>query len=208
MSGVSMSTDQTGTYEHRNSRRSSFGTDLDAPVVTYQQTRPRANSTENILRDDYGITKHDEFSEKYPRRSDISREQNSSSDKKDNGVDALVDSKYQRSSSPTGFQIPIETNTDNNRYRPSYTEEDDRRKYSYEGVKLSYGSGASAMVDIPVMVQPKQVDPTINRMEMPLNPTNDNHPSRSPSVTSNDSYQRQSGLSSKNSLFLFLIFII
>jgi hypothetical protein len=197
-----MSTEQKGTYETRTSRRSSYASDLDTPVLTYQQTRQRANSTENIFRDDYGTKQNDEFSQKYPRDNDFSRDQNASSIKTNNGVNVLVDSKYQRSPSPTGFEIPIEINKNTNRQRSNYAEEDDRKKYTYEGEKLSYGSGASAMIDVPVVVQPRRSDQMIDRIEMPLNPTRDNQRSRSPSVTSNDSYQRQSNLAGKiNSFF-------
>lgn len=46
-----MSTERNA-HESRPTRRSSFGSDLDTPVVTYQPTRYRAHSTENLLADD------------------------------------------------------------------------------------------------------------------------------------------------------------
>ncbi|CAF0852103.1 unnamed protein product [Adineta steineri] len=229
ISGVTMSTEHTTTHQTYTSRRSSVGNDLDStPAPTFQQTRQRANSSENLFRDDYNPTKNDQFSQKYPRPIDVSYEQTSTSNKKNNGVDILVDTKYQRPSSPTGFAKPVDTkyqpptspigfekivdikyqrpsspigfgrpvdtNINNNQQRPSQTE-DDRRKYSYDGDRISYGSGASAMVDIPIVVQTKRPDTTIDRMELPINPARDNERSRSPSITSNDSYQRQSNLS-------------
>ncbi|CAF0760175.1 unnamed protein product [Adineta steineri] len=229
ISGVTMSTEHTTTRQTYTSRRSSVGNDLDTtPSSTFQQTRQRANSSENLFRDDYNPTKNDQFSQKYPRPVDVSYEQTSTSNKKNNGVDILVDTKYQRPSSPTGFAKPVDTKyqpptspigfekivdtkyqrpsspigfgrpvdttINNNQQRPSQTE-DDRRKYSYDGDRISYGSGASAMVDIPIVVQTKRSDTTIDRMELPVNPIRDNERSRSPSITSNDSYQRQSNLS-------------
>lgn len=184
-----MSTEQTSTYENQYGRRPSYGNDLDRSKDTFQQTRQRSNSSENVFRDDYSSTQTNQ------RYNNTSREQGN---QRTNSVDNLVDSKYRRSPSPTPLRIPVEYNT-NHQQSTKYTDDNDRRKYSYDGDKLSYGSNnnTSALVDIPVVVQPKRIDSTIDRMETPVNPIQDNqrNRSRSPSITSNDSYQRQSNLS-------------
>ncbi|UJR25356.1 hypothetical protein I4U23_006706 [Adineta vaga] len=191
ISGVTMSTEQTSTYENRYGRRPSYGNDLDRSTETFQQTRQRSNSSENVFRDNSSSTPTNQ------RYSNTSREHISTGNQRKNSVDNLVDSKYRRSPSPTGFRIPVEYKTNDSQPTKS-TEDNDRRKYSYDGEKLSYGNNkTSALVDIPVVVQSKRTDSTIDRMETPINPIQDNQRdrSRSPSITSNDSYQRQSNLS-------------
>jgi hypothetical protein len=184
-----MSTEQPATREDRDLRRSSYGSDLDTPGITNQQTRQRANSNENNFRDDYGMKQNDVSPKKYPQHNDILPEQHSPSKKAIDGLNALVDTKYQRSPSPTKGG---ESTTNDNRHRSTYFEEGDRSKYVYEGEKLSYGSGASAIVDIPVVLHTKRSDSTIDRYELPTESTRNNQRSRSPSLTSSDSYQRQS----------------
>jgi len=196
--------DKPTIREDYNSRRSSYGNDLDTPVITNQQTRQRTYSNDNNFRDEYGIKQNNESPKKYPQHHDILPEQTSPSKKPNDALNAIVDTKYPRSSSPSRV---IESNTNNNRHRSAYLEEDDRSKYTYEGEKLSYGSGASAIIDIPVSYT-KRSDSTIDRYEMPIESTRDHQKSRSPSVTSNDSYRRQSSREQKidftgkiNSLF-------
>jgi len=185
--------DKPAVREDYNSRRSSYGNDLNTPVITNQQTRQRAYSNDNLFGDEYGIKQNNESPKKYPQRNDIVPEQTSPSKKQTDGINAIVDTKYPRSPSPSRV---IESNTNNNRHRSTYLEEDDRTKYTYEGEKLSYGSGASAIVEIPVSYT-KRSDSTIDRYETPIEPKRDHQRSRSPSVTSNDSYRRQNSREQK-----------
>jgi len=184
-----MSTEHPVTREDRNSRRSSYGSDLDAPGITNQQKLQRAYSNENNFRDEYVPKHNDDSPKKSPQRQNIISEQYSPSNKKNDGINSIVDTKYQSTSSPTKA---IESNTNTNRHRSTYVEEDDRNKYVYEGEKLSYGSGASAIVEIPVVSHTKRSDSTGNRYEIPIESTRDNQRSQNPSVTSIDPYRRQS----------------
>ncbi|CAF4278637.1 unnamed protein product [Rotaria sp. Silwood2] len=182
-SGVAMSTEKSTTYEYHPTRRSSYGSDLDSTNTSFQQTRQRANSSEHLFRDEYSATKqNDEFSRKSPQRND-----------------AMVDTKYQRPSSPTRREKPFESNTNNDSHRSTYIGENDRSKYIRESEKLPYGSGTSKIVDIPVISNTKRSDSMVDKIETPTDPTRDNRRSRSPSITSNDSYQRQSSSERKNS---------
>jgi hypothetical protein len=184
-----MSTENT-THANRPSRRASYGDDLDTPVITHhQQTKPRASSNDRVFRDEHVTTHNDGVSQNFQRRYDASPEQHSPINKKDHRVNAIVDTDYQRSSSTSGLERIVEQNMNNNRHRSTYTEEDDRRKYIHEGEKLSYGSGASAIVHIPVVTQ--RSDSTNERFRISGEPTRHDDGSRSPSVTSNDSYRRQ-----------------
>ncbi|CAF3582911.1 unnamed protein product [Rotaria socialis] len=191
-SGVTMSTEKSVARESRPIRRSSYGDDLDPAVSSYQQMRQRANSNENLFRGTDSATKTDEFSPRYPRYDDSKPRPISPSNKRNNGIDATVDIKNQRPTTPTRVDKFIESNTNNNSHRSTYIEEDDRRKYVKEGEKISYGTGASKIVDIPVIANPKRPDPIINQIETPIGPKRDSQRSRSPSVASNGSYQRQS----------------
>ncbi|CAF0743415.1 unnamed protein product [Adineta ricciae] len=169
ISGVTMSTEQTSSY----GRRPSYGNDLDRSTETFQQLRQRSNSSENVFQGDFNSTR---------------------TNQRKNSVENLADSKYRRSPSPTAVQIPVEYKT-NQPQRSNSKDETDRKNYSFEGERLSYGkTSTSALVDIPVVVQSKRSDSVIDRIELPANPTLDRQRSRSPSITSNDSYQRQSNL--------------
>jgi len=193
-----MSTEHPPPRADHNSRRSSSGNDLDTPSMTNRPTLQRAYSNDNNIRDEYVVKQNDVSPKKYPQRNDILSEQTSPSNKKNDGVNAIVDTKYQRSPSPSRV---IDSNINNDRHRSTYIEEDDRSKYIYEGEKLPYGSGTSAIVDVPVSYT-KRSDSTIDRYE-----PRDNQRSQSPSRTSNDSYRRQSSrepqtdLGKKKSLF-------
>ncbi|CAF0810388.1 unnamed protein product [Rotaria sp. Silwood1] len=185
ISGVAMSTEKSTTHDYHSIRRSSYGNDLDPTNVSFQQARQRANSSEHLFQDDYHATKqNDEFSRKYPQRNDV-----------------LVDTKYQRPSSPIRREKPFESNTNNDSHRSTYIGENDRSKYMHEGEKLSYGSGTSKIVDIPVISNTKRSDSVINKIETSTDLTRDNRRSRSrsPSVASNDSYQRQSSRDQRSS---------
>ncbi|CAF2096876.1 unnamed protein product [Rotaria magnacalcarata] len=191
-SGVTMSTEKSVTRESRPIRRSSFGDDLDPTVSSYQQMRQRAISNENLFRGTDSSTKTDEFSSRYPRYDDSKPRPISPSTKRDNGIGAIVDIRNQRPTTPTRVDKFIESNTNNNSHRSTYIEEDDRRKYIKEGEKVSYGTGTSKIVDIPVIVNPKRPDSIINQTEAPIDPTRDSQRSHSPSIASNGSYRRQS----------------
>jgi hypothetical protein len=181
-----MSTEHTPTHEIR---RPSYGNDLNAPGVTNQPIRQRTYSNENVFDDEYSTKQNVISPKKSPQRNNNTLpEQTSPSKKVNEGVNAIIDTNYQRSPSPS--QVG-DSNLNNNRHPSTYIEEDDRSKYVYEGQKLSYGSGASAVVDIPIIRQNKQTNSTIDQFELPNEPTRDHQGSRNPSVTSNDSYRRQ-----------------
>jgi hypothetical protein len=177
-----MSTEQP-VREVRQSRRSSYGSDLDAPVITHQQTRPRAHSNNNILRGETSAVSHDELPKMFPWRNDVLPEQRSpSTNQINNGVDNIVDKEYQRPISQIGFEKVIQS---------TYTGENDRKKYLFENEKSSYTNGTSAIIDIPVISPPKRLDSNIQRIEMPIVPTRNDERSQSPSPTATDIHQRQ-----------------
>ena len=70
VSGVTMTTEQP-IRETRHSRRSSYGSDLDAPVMTHQQTRPRAHSNDNSLRGEHSAVQNDELPKMFPWHNDV-----------------------------------------------------------------------------------------------------------------------------------------
>lgn len=178
-----MSTEHPVSSDSRNPRRASYGDDLDTSGTTNQQTRPRTYSTDNMIHTEYNVKRNDESPKKYPQTNDISPS------KKTDGVNALIDTKYQRS--PSSSRVN-ESNTNNNRHRSTYIEEDDRNKYTFEGQKFPYGSGATAMVDIPILYTKRSNSTADNKYEIPIEHTRNTQRSRSPSITSNDSYRRQS----------------
>ena len=55
-----MSTEQTSSYESRYGRRPSYGNDLDRSTETFQQSRQRSNSSENVFREDVNRTQTNE----------------------------------------------------------------------------------------------------------------------------------------------------
>jgi hypothetical protein len=171
MSGVTMTTEQPAR-EVRHSRRSSYGSDLDAPVITHEPTRPRAHSNDNLLRGETSAVIHDELPKMFPWRNDVLPEQRSPpTNKINNGIANIVDKQYQRPISQIGFQKVIES---------TYTEENE---------KPSYYNGASAIIDIPVISPTKRIDSKIERIDMPTVPTRNDE--RSPSPISTDIYRRQ-----------------
>ena len=198
VSGVTMST-ELPARETRPSRRSSYGSDLDAPVITHQPTRQRAHSNDNMLRGEHSAVQNDELPKMFPWRNDVLPEQHISppSNKiNNNGLDHIVDKQYQRPASQIGFERVIETTINHkdsdNKYRQSgYTGEDDRQKYIFEGEKTPYGNGTSAIIDMPVISPPKRMDSKIERIEMPTVPVRNDERSASPSPTSTDIYRRQ-----------------
>jgi hypothetical protein len=182
---VVVPTEQT---QKREPRHPSSGDDIDASGVTNQQIRRQTYLKENVSHDEYGTKQKDQTPPLSPQRNNNIFEQTSPSKTSNGGVNAIVDAKYQRSPSPS--QIG-DFNANNNRHRSTYVEEDDRSKYIYEGQTMSYGSGASAVVDIPIIDQNKQTHSIIDQFELPNEPPRNHQGSRSPSVKSNDSYQRQ-----------------
>lgn len=160
-----MSTEQVPIH---SSRRSSNGSDLGTPGNTNQQVRQRTYSNDNVFRDQYDgkqnetspIKRNSQQSNSY----NTSPEKSSPSKKNNEGINAIIDTKYQRSPSPPGID---------NRHRSTYMEEDDRSKYVYEGQKLSYGSGTSAIVDVPVVIHNKQSNSILNQFELPTESTRD-----------------------------------
>jgi hypothetical protein len=186
-----MSTEKS-THDTRHSRRSSFGSDLDAPVITYQQTRHRANSSENLLREDYSTKSKDNPSSVLPRGAHNPAEQRLPSFNKNDRYDTVSDSNYRRPSSPIRF----EATNNNNRHQSILSQDEGKHRPIAHNGNASHGTGVSAMVEIPVVMQPKRSDPVISQIVSPTMPIRDDQRNRSrspsPSLTSLDSYRRQS----------------
>ncbi len=193
ISGVTMTTEQP-IRESRPSRRSSYGSDLDAPVMTHQQIRQRAHSNDNKLRGDHSAIQNDELPKMFPWRNDVLPEQRSPPTNTINhGIDIIVDKQYPRQTSQIGFEKVIESTVGKNNYRPSAaTEEDDRQNYVFESEKTPYTIGTSAIIDMPVVSPPKRLDSKIERVEMSVGPAKYDQQSRSPSPpTTTDIYRRE-----------------
>lgn len=159
-----------------SSRKSSDG--INAVIDTQYQ-----RSSSSSQRNSDGINAV--VDTQYQRSSSSS---SSSPQKTNNVVNAVVDATYRRSSSPTTVD---NSNIHDQRHRSTYIEEDDRSKYAYEGEKISYGNGTSAVVNIPVISQTKQSNTNNNGYDIPIERTGSyqRNDTRSPS---NDSYRRQS----------------
>jgi hypothetical protein len=98
-------TTENPVREVRHSRRSSYGSELDAPVITHQQPRPRAHSNDNTLRGENSAIIHDELPKLFPWRNDVIPEQ--SSPPTNHGVDHLVERQHSRPKSQIGFETVI-----------------------------------------------------------------------------------------------------
>jgi len=173
-SGVTMTTEQPAR-EVRQSRRSSYGSELDAPVITDEQIRPRAHSNDDMLRGETSAIVTDELPKMFPWRNDVIPEQHSPSA---NVIKPVLEKQPSRPKSQIGFEKVIES---------TYMVED---KYLFDNETKLYPNGTSAMINMPVISPPRRVDTTIEGMEMPTVPTRVNERSRSPSPTSRDVYQR------------------
>lgn len=175
VSGVTMTTEQP-VREVRHSRRSSYGSDLDAPVITHEKARPRAHSNDNMLRSETSGVIHDELPKMFPWRNDVIPEQQSPPKTQNtNGIDHLVDQQYQRPISQIGFGKVLEATLSEQK----------------EITSPSHINGTSAIIDMPIISPPKRVDSHIEPIEMPTVPTRNNERSRSPSPVSTDIYERK-----------------
>lgn len=204
ISGVTMSTEKATV------RRPSYGNDLDSTGTTYQPIRQRTSSNDNLTYDDQRFNRNSQSPTKYSQHTDHSPSP-SASRKSSDGVNAVVDTHYQRPSSPSTSRTTSsvvnavvdtkyqrspspsavnKSNTNDQRHRSTYIEEDDRSKYVYDGEKLSYGNGTSAVVNIPIISQTKQSNTSTGGYDIPIERTGSyqRSGSRSPS---NDSYRRQ-----------------
>jgi hypothetical protein len=171
-----MSTENS-TREARHARRSSYGSDLDAPVIAHQPSRQRAHSNDNLLRGEHSAIKHDECSKMFPWRNDVLPDRSSPSPPSPNNaertLEQLIDKSHQkRPTSQIGFERIIETHdkqpTSDREHRQSvYTGEDDRQKYISQGETLSYGNGTSPMINMCVVSPPKHIDSHIAHVEIP-----------------------------------------
>ncbi|CAF3437594.1 unnamed protein product [Rotaria sp. Silwood1] len=188
--GVTMTT-ETPARENRPSRRSSYGSDLDAPIIAHQQIRQRAHSNDNILLGEHSAILNDELPKMFPWRNEVLPEQHSPPIKTER--DHSADKNYQRPISQIGFQRVIETSNSGNNYRQStISREDDRTKSVFDDEKTYYANRTSAIIDMPVVSPPKRSDSTSERIEMPITPTKSNERIRSSSPLSTDTYRRQS----------------
>ncbi|CAF1630495.1 unnamed protein product [Rotaria magnacalcarata] len=191
--GVSMSTD-TAAREVHPSRRSSYGSELEVPVITPGPIRQRAHSNDNILRGEYGTLCVDELPKIFPWRNEMLPDQHSPTiNKIATELNPIVDKNYQRSASQIGFQNVIETTSNDTNYRQStLSRDDDRHKHKFDDEKPYYANRTSAFVDVPVISSPKRPTSTIERIEIPLLPANSDEYIRDPSPLSTDVYRRQS----------------
>jgi len=194
ISGVTMSTEQV-TREVRHSRRSSYGSDLDAPVITHQTSRPRAHSNDNILRGETSAVQNDEVPKMFPWRNDVIPERRSPSptsspvaSTKKSDLELLIEkNRQEKTTNPLGFGRVIETNVRDehqqlNRKESTYTGEQDRQKYIIEGEKISYAHSTAAFANVPVVSPPKPpTESHVGRIEIPtLPPTSPSPPSPKP----------------------------
>ena len=178
VSGVTMTT-ENAAREVRHSRRSSYGSDLDAPVITHQQARPRAHSNDNMLRGETSAVNHDDPLRMFPWRNDVLPEKIPPSAK--NGIEDLVDKQQARPKSQIGFEKVIES---------TYTEEFPSSAHSSVNIKSPYANGTTAILDMPLISPVKRTDShIIEPMEMPMVPTRADQRSRSPSRTTRDVFQ-------------------
>lgn len=201
VSGVTMTTEQP-IREVRHSRRSSYGSDLDAPVITHETTRPRAHSNDNMLRGETSGVLNDELPKMFPWRNDVIPEQISPTKNQtnSNGIEQLIDQQPQRPISQIGFEKVLQSTLSEQRESTGYT------------------NGTSAIINMPVISPPRQTDSMYERVEMPTVPTRNTQRSRSPSPVSNDVYQRKlsqeehptdiSGIEIKNKILIFLYFFL
>ena len=95
-------TTENPVREVRHSRRSSYGSDLDAPVITHKQTRPRAHSNDNALRGETSAINDDELPKMFPWRNDVIPEQRSPPN--NHGVNNLIEKQHSRPQSQVGFE--------------------------------------------------------------------------------------------------------
>lgn len=166
--------------ETRHSRRSSYGSDLDAPVITHQQNRPRAHSNDNALRGENSGVIHDELPKMFPWRNDVIPEQRSPPI--NHGVDNLVEKQHPRPISQIGFQKVIQS---------TYSDENHSNKYSFDNEKSTYSNGTSAVINIPVISPSKRVEtPTRNDEQTPSPISRDVY-------QRTNSHERQSDISGK-----------
>lgn len=175
VSGVTMTTEQP-VREVRHSRRSSYGSDLDAPVITHEKPRPRAHSNDNMLLGETSGVIHDELPKMFPWRNDVIPEQQSPlKTQNTNGIDHLVDQQYQRPISQIGFGKVLEATLSEHN----------------EIISPSHINGTSAIIDMPLISPPKRVDSHIEPIEMPTVPTRNSERSQSSSPVSTDIYERK-----------------
>ena len=198
VSGVTMTTEQPAR-EVRHSRRSSYGSDLDAPVITHENPRPRAHSNDNMLRGETSAIHHDELPKMFPWRNDVLPEQHSPPT--NNGLDTIVDKQHPRPASQIGFERVIETTiSERNSRQSAYSRENSRDEHVFQNGKTTHSNGTTAIIDMPVISPPvmkvrkhKRLDSKINHIEMPTLPTRNDDRSRSLlSPTTPDVYRRQS----------------
>ena len=185
------------TTEHpvhviRHSRRSSYGNDLDTPVIKHEPTRQRAHSNDNILRGEHSAVYNDELPKVFPWRNDFIPENYSSTTNNSNSkLDHNDNSHYHRPTSQIGFQRHIgSTDSDNNYHQSTNSTNDDQNKDVFDDEKGPFGGGISAIVDIPVISTPERSNSTIDQINIPILSTNDEL-IQSSSTTSTGTYQRQ-----------------
>lgn len=199
ISGVSVST-ETHVREQRTARRSSFGSDLDAPIINYQESRYRANSSDNLLREDYDKPIRRESNQQPSRTIEVKYESQTSTIRKPSEGIVVVDTTFRRPSSP----IRVERNTNENNFKPIPNRTDDRTRRSSQSDDLSPSRGTSAFVEIPVVIHPRRDQSILGQIDLPTAPLRDNQSDRSrsasPSTVSNNSFQRQNSRNDDKSM--------
>ena len=189
--GVTMTTENSSRVI-RHSRRSSYGSDLDTPIINHQIPRPRAHSNDNLLHGEHSAFHNDELPKLFPWRNDYLPEENSLPRNNMNTErDNINDRFSQRSTSPIGFQKLVETNDNYYHRSSSDNSNNDRHQTTFDNNRTSHGTGVSALVEIPVISIPKRSDSTIEQIDIPIIRTRNDDQIRSSTPTVTDNYRRQ-----------------
>ena len=195
-------------HEVRHSRRSSYGSDLDAPVISHEQTRPRAHSNDQMLRGEHSAIQHDELPAMFPWRNDVLPEQRPLPSKKEShGLEHLVDKHQPRPLSQIGFEKVIESarghigNHDQHRLS-SHKGDSKHDQFASENDKLPYGNGSSTILNLPAHSPLQLSDSKYDFIGMPALPNRvaDRSPSPTTSPTrTNFNRERPSDIAGKES---------
>ena len=171
-------------HEVRHSRRSSYGSDLDAPVISHEQARPRAHSNEQLLRGEHGAVQHDELPKMFPWRNDVLPEQRPSSPKKEShGLEHLVDKHQPRPLSQIGFEKVIESARGHIAADDQHHRSSKHDQFASEGEKFPYGNGTSSILNLPAHSPLQLSDPKYDFIGMPALPSKVTERSPSPTAS-------------------------
>lgn len=175
-------TTENSTQNSHQSRRSSYGCDLDEPEITHEQIR-RSHSNDDKLRGEHSAIFHDELPKMFPWKNDIlPQEKSPTINKVVTELDQVVDRNHQRPLSQIGFQKLVESTVDT---------EDDRSRYRFDDNQTYYPNRVSTTINVPFVSPTNRSNSTIEQMEIPLLPKFSNESNKIPSTNSPDIYRRQ-----------------